>query len=73
MLAHDAKAMVDAGLSDLWTASTELVESLDDEASSQGDCKKLGYLARGQGLLQEADHRPADARYQCTERVQGQL
>jgi hypothetical protein len=48
-LAQAAKAMEDAGLSDLSTATTELLESLDDEASAQGACKKLGNLARGQG------------------------
>jgi hypothetical protein len=48
-LAQAAKAMEDAGLSDLSTATTELLDSLDDEASAQGACKKLGNLARGQG------------------------
>jgi hypothetical protein len=48
-LAQAAKAMEDAGLSDLSTATTELLESLDDEASAQGACKTLGNLARGQG------------------------
>ena len=48
-LAQAAKAMEDAGLSELSTATTELLESLDDEASAQGACKKLGNLARGQG------------------------
>jgi hypothetical protein len=48
-LAQAGKAMEDAGLSDLSTATTELLESLDDEASAQGACKKLGNLARGQG------------------------
>jgi hypothetical protein len=48
-LAQAAKAMEDAGLSDLSTATTELLDSLDEEASAQGACKKLGNLARGQG------------------------
>jgi hypothetical protein len=48
-LAQAAKDMEDAGLSDLSTATTELLESIDDEASAQGACKKLGNLARGQG------------------------
>jgi hypothetical protein len=48
-LAQAAKAMEDAGLSDMSTATTELMESLDDEATAQGACKKLGNLARSQG------------------------
>ena len=48
-LAQAAKAMEDAGLSDLSTATTELLESLDDAATAQGACKKLGNMARGQG------------------------
>ncbi|MFI5460226.1 MAG: hypothetical protein ACHRXM_32820 [Isosphaerales bacterium] len=48
-LAQAAKGMEEAGLTDLSTATTELAESLDDEATAQGACKKLGNLARGQG------------------------
>jgi hypothetical protein len=48
-LAQAAKAMEDAGLSDLSTATTELAESLDDAAAAQGACKTLGNLARSQG------------------------
>ena len=48
-LAQAAKAMEDAGLADLSTATTELLESLDDAATAQGACKKLGNLASSQG------------------------
>ena len=48
-LAQAAKAMEEAGLTDLSTATTELAESLDDGATAQGACKKLGNLARSQG------------------------
>jgi hypothetical protein len=48
-LAQAAKAMEDAGLTDMSAATTELLESLDDEATAQGACKKLGNLARSQG------------------------
>ncbi len=48
-LAQAAKAMEDGGLTELSTATTELAESLDDEATAQGACKKLGNLARSQG------------------------
>jgi len=48
-LAQAAKAMEEAGLTDLSTATTELSESLDDLATAQGACKKLGNLARSQG------------------------
>jgi hypothetical protein len=41
--------MEEAGLSELSTATTELMESLDDAAACQGSCKKLGNLAKGQG------------------------
>jgi hypothetical protein len=47
-LAQAAKAMEDAGLTDMSTATTELSEALDDEATAQGACKKLGNLARSQ-------------------------
>jgi hypothetical protein len=48
-LAQAAKAMEDGGLTDMSSATTELLESLDDEATAQGACKKLGNLARSQG------------------------
>jgi hypothetical protein len=48
-LAQAAKGMEEAGLTDLSTATTELAESLDDEGTAQGACKKLGNLARAQG------------------------
>jgi hypothetical protein len=48
-LAQAAKAMEEAGLTDLSTATTELAESLEDGAAAQGACKKLGNLARSQG------------------------
>ena len=48
-LAQAAKAMEDGGLTELSTATTELAASLDDEATAQGACKKLGNLARSQG------------------------
>jgi hypothetical protein len=48
-LAQAAKAMQDAGLTDMSTATTELSESLDDENTAAGACKKLGNLARSQG------------------------
>jgi hypothetical protein len=48
-LAQAAKAMEEAGLTDLSSATTELAESLDDEATAQAACKKLGNLARSQG------------------------
>ena len=48
-LAQAAKAMEEAGLADLSTATTELSESMDDEAGAAGACKKLGNLARSQG------------------------
>jgi hypothetical protein len=47
-LAQAAKAMEEAGLTDMSTATTELSQSLDDEATAQGACKKLGNLARSQ-------------------------
>jgi hypothetical protein len=48
-LAQAAKGMEEAGLTDLSTATTRLAESLDDGATAQGACKKLGNLARSQG------------------------
>jgi hypothetical protein len=48
-LAQAAKAMQDAGLTDMSTSTTELSESLDDENAAAGACKKLGNLARSQG------------------------
>ena len=48
-LAQAAKEMEEAGLTGLSTATTELAESLDDGATAQGACKKLGNLARSQG------------------------
>ena len=48
-LAQAAKAMEEAGLTDLSTATTELAESLDDEGAAAGACKKLGNLASSQG------------------------
>ena len=48
-LAQAASAMEEAGLTDMSTATTELAESLDDLATAQGACKKLGNLARSQG------------------------
>jgi hypothetical protein len=48
-LAQAAKAMEDGGLSEMSTATTELLESLDDAATAQGACKRLGNLARSQG------------------------
>jgi hypothetical protein len=48
-LAQAAKAMQEAGLTDVSTATTELSESLDDENAAAGACKKLGNLARSQG------------------------
>jgi hypothetical protein len=48
-LAQAAKSMEDGGLTELSTATTELAASLDDEATAQGACKKLGNLARSQG------------------------
>jgi hypothetical protein len=48
-LAQAAKSMQEAGLTDMSTATTELAESLDDDKSAAGACKKLGNLARGQG------------------------
>jgi hypothetical protein len=48
-LAQAAKAMEEAGLTDLSTATTELAQSLDEESTAAGACKKLGNLARGQG------------------------
>ncbi len=48
-LAQAAKAMEDAGLSDLSTATTELSEAMEDSDAAAGACKKLGNLARSQG------------------------
>jgi len=48
-LAQAAKAMQEAGLTDMSTATTELSESLEDENTAAGACKKLGNLARSQG------------------------
>jgi len=48
-LAQSAKAMEEAGLADLSTATTELSESMDDEGAAAGACKKLGNLASAQG------------------------
>ncbi len=48
-LAQAAKAMQEAGLAELSTATTELSEAMEDEASAAGACKKLGNLARDQG------------------------
>jgi hypothetical protein len=48
-LAQAAKAMEDAGLSDLSTATTELSEAMEDADAAAGACKKLGNLARSQG------------------------
>jgi hypothetical protein len=48
-LAQAAKAMEDAGLTDMSSATTELLEAIDDAATAQGACKKLGNLARSQG------------------------
>jgi hypothetical protein len=48
-LAKAAKMMQEAGLAELSTATTELSESIEDEAGAAGACKKLGNLARDQG------------------------
>ena len=48
-LAKAAKAMEDAGLADLSTATTELSEAMEDAGVAAGACKKLGNLARSQG------------------------
>ncbi len=48
-LAQSAKAMEEAGLADLSTATTELSESMEDEGAAAGACKKLGNLASAQG------------------------
>jgi len=48
-LAQAAKAMEEAGLTDLSTATTELADSLDDDGAAAGACKKLGKLASSQG------------------------
>jgi hypothetical protein len=48
-LAQAAKAMQEAGLAELTTATTELAEAMEDEAAAAGACKKLGNLARDQG------------------------
>jgi hypothetical protein len=48
-LAQVAKAMEEAGLAELSTATTELSEAMEDEATAAGACKKLGNLARSQG------------------------
>jgi hypothetical protein len=48
-LAQAAKAMEDAGLAELSTATTELSEAMEDTGTAAGACKKLGELARSQG------------------------
>jgi hypothetical protein len=48
-LAQAAKAMQEAGLAELSTATTELSEAMEDADTAAGACKKLGNLARDQG------------------------
>jgi hypothetical protein len=43
-----AKDMKDAGLGELSEVTGELAESLDEESDCQGECKKLGKLAKAQ-------------------------
>ncbi len=44
-----AKQMKDAGLAELSEVTDDLAESLDEESDCQGECKKLGKLAKAQG------------------------
>ncbi len=70
-LAQAAKAMQEAGLTDMSTATTELSESLDDENAAAGACKKLGNLA--QPGPAQTDPRPAFSVVELALGVQEQL
>ncbi len=48
-LAQAAKAMEDAGLAELATATTELSEAMEDSNTAASACKKLGNLASSHG------------------------
>ena len=71
-LAKAAKAMEEAGLAELSTATTELSESLEDAGSRRGRLQEAGQPGPQPGPSQE-DQRPAHASVPESRRVQGQL